>query len=170
MMTPHPVQDARPANALSIDEGVAALVVEPFTRELTEAEKAAIRGAKRVRIFVDNRVAANLSRTVKAPIKIVDYPPDTLRWCVSIATSILVGVFDCRKPSREDDVEALLRKFDTPEIEDEFCVMRVLTDAPFDVGDYVAMHRPYVPFKVVTSPTAANETTDQIMGDIARSN
>src|ERR1700736_3456044 len=101
-MTPGWVPNTLPANALSFDAGVAALILEPFTRELTEAEKTAIRGANRFRIFVDNRVAANLSRTVKAPIKVEDYPPATLRWCVSIATSVLVGVFDCRKPSREE--------------------------------------------------------------------
>jgi hypothetical protein len=159
-MTPRLVATTLPANALSIDAGVAALVVEPFTRELIEAEKTAILGASRVRIFVDNRVGANLSRTVKAPIKFEDYPPATLRWCVSIATSILVGVFDCRKPSREEDVEALLQKFDTSEIEDEFCVMRVLTDAPFDLADYVGLHRPYVPFQVMSTPSATAENVN----------
>jgi hypothetical protein len=169
-MTSRLVPNILPANALSIDAGVAALIIEPFTRELTEAEKVAIRGANRVRIFVDNRVAANLSRTVKAPIKIEDYPPATLRWCISIASSILVGVFDRRTPSREGDVEALLRKFDTPEIEDEFCVMRVLTDDPFGIGNYVAMHRPHVPFRLIVSPSAANQQTDQITGDSAKAN
>jgi hypothetical protein len=147
-MTPRLVSDTLPANALSIDSGVAALIIEPCTRELTDAEKLAIRGAKRVRIFIDNRVEASLSRPVTEPIKIEHYPPATLRWCVALATSVLIGVFDCRKPSRAEDVEALLKKFDTPDIEDEYCVIRMLTDSPYDVADYLSMHRPYVPFRV----------------------
>jgi hypothetical protein len=157
-MKPHLVSEALPANALSIDSGVAVLVIEPFTRELTDAEKHAIQGEKRVRIFIDNRVDASLSRPVADPIKIEHYPPATLRWCVALATSILVGVFDCRRPSRAEEVEALLRKFDTPDIEDEFCVIRLLTDSPFDFADYLSMHRPYIPFRIEPA-TSAEEAT-----------
>ncbi len=140
-----PIPEALPANAWSVDSGVAALIVEPWTRDLARAEKRAICGAKRVRIFVDNRVAASRSRPV--PLKFEDYPVETLRWCVALATSILPGVFDCRKPSRAEDIEALLKKFDTPDIEDEFCVIRVLGDDASGIDDCRGIYRDYVPFR-----------------------
>lgn len=152
-MTLRLVSNTLPANPLSIEAGVANLIFEPFTRELTDAEKIAIRGAKRVRIFIDNRVAANLSRPVSAPIAIEDYPKDTLRWCISISSSILVGVFDCRLPNSAEDVEALLSKFDTREMEDKFCVIRILTDSPFGWANYLERHRPYVPFLIEAAPS-----------------
>jgi hypothetical protein len=76
----HLIADMLPANALSITDDVAVLVVEPFTRNLTEAEKASLLGAKRARIFIDHRVRANLSRPLAAPIKIEDYPAEVLRF------------------------------------------------------------------------------------------
>ena len=152
-MTIRLVSNNLPSNPLSIEAGVASLTLEPFTRELTDGEKTAIRSAKRVRIFIDNRVAAILSRPLKAPIQIEHYPPNTLRWCISIATSIMVGVFDCRKPTSEKDVEALLSKFDNQEAEEKFCVIRILTDGPFSWANYLGRHRPYVPFQIEAAPS-----------------
>ncbi len=149
--SPHLVPNALPANHLSIENGVAVLVVEPFTRELTEAEKASILGAKRARIFIDQRVEARLSRPLVSPIKIEDYPPDALRFCIQHATLICVGVVDCRKKSTVDEIEALLAKFDGKDTEDQRVVIRMLTDAPFDVADYVSLHRPYAPFLLASS-------------------
>jgi hypothetical protein len=151
VMTPQPVPDTRPANAWSIDSGVAALLVEPWTRDLADAEKRAILGAKRMRIFVDDRVGPGRSRPVPEPIMFEHYPLATLNWCVALATSILPGVFDCRKPSRSKDIEALLQKFDTPDNEDEFCVIRLLTDNPSDVDNFPVGRRPYVPFRATAS-------------------
>jgi hypothetical protein len=147
----HLVPDMLPANALSITDDVAVLVVEPFTRNLTEAEKASLLGAKRARIFIDHRVGANLSRPLATPIKIEDYPADVLRFCIQHATLICVGVVDCRKESTADEIETLLSKFDGNDVEDERVVVRMLTDAPFDVSDYLSLHRPYVPFLVASS-------------------
>jgi hypothetical protein len=142
-----PPPDTLPANAWSIDSGVAALIVEPWTRDLAQAEKHAIRSAKRVRIFIDNRVAASGSRPVPEALKFEHYPIATLRWCVALATSILPGVFDCRKPSRAEDIEALLQKFDTPDIEDEFCVIHVLGDDATGIDTCRRAYRDYVPFR-----------------------
>jgi hypothetical protein len=138
-----PLPDLLPANAWSIDSGVAALVVEPWTRDLTQAEKRAICGAKRVRIFIDHRP----SRPVPEPLKFEHYPIATLRWCVALATSVRPGVFDCRKPSRAEDIEALLQKFDTPDNEDEFCVIRVLGDDASGIDECRGIYRDYVPFR-----------------------
>jgi hypothetical protein len=144
-----------PANAWSIDSGVAALIIEPWTRDLSHAEKRAICGAKRVRIFVDNRAEASLSRPVPEPIKFEHYPLGTLRWCVALATSILPSVFDCRKSTRSEDLEALLQKFDTPDNVEEFCVLHVLADNPSDVENFRSRHRDYVPFRAATARSAA---------------
>jgi hypothetical protein len=138
-----PLQDPLPANAWSIDSGVAALIVEPWTRDLSSAERREICGAKRVRIFIDNRP----SRPALEPLKFEHYPIATLRWCVALATSILPGVFDFRKPSRTEDIEALLRKFDIPDDADEFCIIRVLADDASGIDNCRAMYRDYVPFR-----------------------
>jgi hypothetical protein len=129
MLCLKPKPETLPANAWSIDSGVAALIVEPWTRDVAQAEKRAILGAKRVRIFVDDRVGPGLSRPKPEPIKFEHYPLATLRWCATLATSILPSVFDCRKSSRSEELEALLQKFDTPDKEDEFCIMHLLTDS-----------------------------------------
>jgi hypothetical protein len=60
-------------------------------------------------------------------------------------------VVDCRKASTAEEIETLLSKFDGDDIEDERVVVRMLTDAPFDVSDYLSLHRPYVPFLVASS-------------------
>jgi hypothetical protein len=149
MLSPAP-QAPLPANAVSIAEDLAVVVLEPHTRELTEAEKAAILAAQRIRVFIDGRATANLSRPASAPPHISDYPADTLRFCVQHATLICVGVVDCRNESSADEIESLLRQFDGKDVEDSHFVIRMLTDAPFDVGDYISLHRPYVPFRVAS--------------------
>jgi hypothetical protein len=153
------VESARPANALSITENMAVLVLEPFTRGLTEAEKVAILAAERVRVFVDSRVDANLSRPVSAPIKINDYPSDTLRFFVDHADHICVGVVDHSRKSCPNEIEALLAQFDGEDTEDCRFVIRVLTDSPFELGDYFALHRPSVTLRVA-SPHHAEDTAD----------
>ena len=142
------VPDARPAIAWSVDAGVAALIVEPWTRELPDAEKRAILTAKRVRIFVDDRV--HPSRSARERPRIEHYPLETLRWCVDLATSILPGVFDCRKPSRSEELEALIKKFDAPDNEDEFCVIHLLSDNPSDVDNFPIGRRDYEPLSSKT--------------------
>ena len=145
-----------PANAWSIDSGVAALIVEPGTRDLAQAEERAILGAKRVRIFIDNRVGP--SRRVPERVKFEHYPLATLHWGVALATSILPSLFDCRKASRSEELEALLQKFDTPDSHDEFCVMHLLTDNPSDVENFPVGRRPYLPFRPVAVRSAPGRT------------
>jgi hypothetical protein len=167
-MTTRLVPDTRPAIAWSLDSGIAALILEPWTRDLADAEKRAILAAKRVRIFIDNR--AHPSRSVGERVNVEQYPLATLRWSVDLATSILPGVFDCRKASRSEELEALLQKFDTPDVEDEFCVIHLLADSHSDVDNLPVGRRDYEPFCAMTSPSAANEKTDQITGDPAKTN
>jgi hypothetical protein len=153
------VESARPANALSITENMAVVVLEPFTRDLTEAEKLAILAAERVRVFVDSRIDANLSRPVSAPIKMTDYPTNTLRFFVDHADHICIGVVDHSRKSCPNEIEALLAQFDGKGIEDCRFVIRMLTDSPFDLGDYVALSRPSVPLRVA-SPRYMEDTAD----------
>jgi hypothetical protein len=147
-------QAALPASAVSIADNLAVVVLEPHARDLTKAEKTAILAAKRIRVFIDGRATANLSRPLSAPIQLSHYPADTLRFCVEHATLICVGVVDCRKESSADEIESLLRQFDGKDVEDSRFVIRMLTDAPFDVGDYISLHRPYVPFRVASPADA----------------
>jgi hypothetical protein len=153
------VESARPANALSITDNVAVLVLEPFTRELTEAEKADILAAERVRVFVDSRVDANLSRPVSAPIKLTDYPADTMKFCVDNADYVGVGVLDCSKASLPEEIESIMAQFDSRDVDDRRFVIRVLSDSPFDLGDYLSIHRPSVPFGLA-SPNYAEDTAE----------
>jgi hypothetical protein len=139
-----------PAIALSITEEVATITLEPRVRELTAAEKKAVLAVNRTRVFIDSRAAANLSSPLPDPIKISDYPADTLRFCFQHATLVLIGVVDCRRDHSADEIESLLRQFDGSDVEDSHFVIRMLTDAPFDVGDYISLHRPYVPFRVAS--------------------
>jgi hypothetical protein len=151
-MMPQHVPETLPANAWSVDSGVAALIVEPWTQDLAQAEKRAILGARRVRIFIDNRVSP--SRSIPVPLKAEHYPLRTIRWCVTLATTIVPSLFDCRKSSRSEDIEALLQKFDTPDNEQEFCVIHLLTDNPSDVENLPTMYRDYIPFRAATARSA----------------
>jgi hypothetical protein len=148
-----------PATVVSIADDLAAVILEPHARELTEAEKTAILAANRVQVFLDARATANLSRPLSAPFQLSDYPADTLRFCVDHATLICVGICDCRNDASADEIELLLRQFDGKEVEDSRFVIRMLTGAPFDVGDYISLHRPHVPFRVA-SPVRAEEEMD----------
>jgi hypothetical protein len=167
-MSPTLAPETPLAVAWSLDSGVAALIIEPWTEDLADAEKSAILAAKRVRIFIDNR--AHPSRSVAKRVNVDHYPLPTLRWCVSLATSMLPSLFDCRKSSRSEELEVLLQKFDTRNNEDEFCVIHVLTDSPSDVDNFPIGRRDYVPFRAMTSPSAVDEKTDRITGDSAKTN
>jgi hypothetical protein len=149
-----------PAIALSIDEGIATITFQPHVRELTGAEKKAILAANRIRVFIDARVAGNLSGPLPEPIKLSDYPADTLRFCVQHATLVCVGVVDCRKEHSAEEIESLLRQFDGKDVEDSRFVIRMLTDAPYDVGDYISRHRPYVPLRVASPHYTEAEESD----------
>jgi len=58
----------RIAQNLWIDKLRAQKVRAGTVNDLTEAEKLAILAAERVRVFVDSRIDANLSRPVSAPV------------------------------------------------------------------------------------------------------
>jgi hypothetical protein len=146
-----------PANAVSIADGLAAIILEPHTRELTEAEKAAVIRAERVRVFIDARADAPLSRPLLGPVKIADYPPKSLLFCIQNADLICVGVVAGRTESSSDEIESLLSQFDGKDIEDCKFVIRLVTDAPFELGDYISLHRPTVPFRVASPGYAETE-------------
>jgi hypothetical protein len=132
-----------PANPVSIADGLAAVTISPFTRDLTKAEKAAILAADRQRIYVCACGDADPSRA-GAPVKLSDYPRATLKWCVQHASLICYGLIECRHPS-EKDVEALLSKFDRDDVADHRFVIRLIVDARSGLTDDVWLQRPCGP-------------------------
>jgi hypothetical protein len=156
-MTSRLVPDTLRANALSIDADVASLTLEPFTRELTNAEKV----TPAVAVSFDEGVATitlephttELSEETKAAIVAVDmqrifidargwkpgdYPQNTLAFLLSNAT--LVCTMDCSKPCAQAEIEVAHALFDA-RAEDSPWVVRIFTDCPGDWGDFVVKHR-----------------------------
>jgi hypothetical protein len=130
-------------NAVSIADGLAAVTLSSFTRDLTKAEKAAILAADRQRVFI--LACGDAKPTASAPIKIKlsDYPSDTIEWCIDHASLICIGILDqCQNPS-ETDVEALLSHFDRDEVAEHRFVIRLIVDARSGVADDVWLQRPW---------------------------
>ena len=142
-MTPRRAPDTLPANPVSIADGLAAVTISPFTRDLTKAEKAAILAADRQRIYVCACGDAEPSRP-GAPVKLSDYPVATLKWCVQHASLICYGLIEARHPS-EKDIEALLSLFDRDDVADHRFVVRLIVDASSGVTDDVWCQRPCEP-------------------------
>jgi hypothetical protein len=142
-MTPRPVPYALPANPVSIADGLAAVTISPFTRDLTKAEKATILAADRQRVYVCACGDAEPSQP-GVPVKLSDYPVATLKWCVQHASLICYGLIECRHPS-EKDIEALLSRFDRDDVADHRFVIRLIVDARSGVADDVWYQRPCEP-------------------------
>jgi hypothetical protein len=130
--SPMVAQQLLPANAVSIADGLAAVTISPFTRDLTKTERAAILAADRQRIFIRARDANT------PPFS--SYPTETLRWCVQHANLLCLGTLEEGNTS-EEDVEALLSQFDRDDVAEHRFVVRIILDAPFDVADYPGFPR-----------------------------
>jgi hypothetical protein len=125
--------ESLPANHVSIADGLAAVTLSPFARDLTKAEKAAILAVDRQRIFI--------CADAGAPFNLSDYPTKTLRWCSKHASLICMGALG-RENTSEKDIEGLLSHFDTDEVAEHRFVIRLIVDARFDVSDYPWLQRP----------------------------
>jgi hypothetical protein len=139
--SPPPAPTLLPPVAVSIADGVAAVTISPFTRDLTDAERAAILAADRQRIFI--RAWGDAKPTASpAHIKFSDYPSDTIKWCIDHASLICVGVLnECQNPS-ETDVEALLSHFDRDDVAEHRFVIRLIVDAQAGVTNDLWLQRP----------------------------
>jgi hypothetical protein len=154
-MTPRPVNVEKPANSISIKDGVATLELLPFSEELTEAGKASILSANRQRILTYACYDTPMPKAISRSVRFSDYPPDTFRWCVGRASFINVGMVDCRKDDAaiKRDVEELLARFAKEDDDtDRRFTMTIITDAPYDLADYLQRHRPNVPFNLISVP------------------
>ena len=139
-----------PANPVSIADGLAAVTISPFTRDLTEAERAAILAAGRQRIFLYDVIGAAPSVRSDVPVKFSDYPFDTMTWCVDHASLICLGTLENANPS-EVDVEALLSHFDTDEVAEHRFVIRIVADARVDIEDCQWLQKPCEPPPIIHS-------------------
>jgi hypothetical protein len=158
--SPPPAPTLLPPVAVTIEDGVATITLEPHTAELTSDVKVAVLGAERVRVFIDARTNANLSRPVCAPIKITDYAPDTLSFLVQHADLICAAIVDCRKDATPCEIEKIMSQFDGREAEDSRFVIRFFTDRPWDFGEYVELHRPKAKVRLA-SPSYNDDTEDE---------
>jgi hypothetical protein len=118
------------AIAVSIDDRVATVTLEPGTAEFSEETKAAIVAADMQRVFIDAR-----------GLKPADYPEDSLAFLFREATLVCAMGLDCSKPGAEDDIEATHAIFDA-RAEGSLWVVRLFTDCPGEWGDFVQQHRP----------------------------
>jgi hypothetical protein len=83
-----------PAIAVSIADGIATVILEPHTAEMSEEVKTSLLNAERVRVFIDARTGAKLSRPVFGAVKATDCPPETLAFLVQHADLICALVVD----------------------------------------------------------------------------
>jgi hypothetical protein len=140
-MHPSDVPESRPAVAVSIADGIATVILEPHTAEMSDEVNQSLLDAARVRIFIDARVQAKLSRPPLVPAKATDYPADTLAFLVRNADLICAMVVDCREDEPPDEIEKIFAAFDTKETEDSRWAIRLFTDEPWSWGDHIALHR-----------------------------
>jgi hypothetical protein len=131
-----------PAIAVSIADGLATVILEPHTAEMSEEVKTSLLNADRVRIFIDARNNAHLSRPACGPVKAADYPADTLAFLVHHADLICAGVVDCPDDASPDEIEKILAAFDSEEVEDCRWAIRLFTDEPSSWGEHIEMYRP----------------------------
>ena len=131
-----------PAIAVSIADGIATVILEPHTAEMSEEAKAALLAADRVRVFIDARTNAHLSRLAFGPVKATDYPADTLAFLVHHADLICAKVVDCPDNAPPDEIEKIFAAFDSEEVEDCRWAIRLFMDEPSSWGEHIEMYRP----------------------------
>jgi hypothetical protein len=130
-----------PAVAVSIEDGVATVLLEPFTAEMTAETKGALLAADRVRVFIDASIATN-TRPGFGPVKSTDYPADTLGFLISNANLICGMVSDCGPGASLAEIEKMFARFDSEEVENSRWAIRLFTDEPWELGEHVSLYRP----------------------------
>lgn len=148
--SPTVAHELLPPNAVSIADGLAAVTINPFTRDLTEAERIAILAADRQRVFVYDVIGDAPTVRPGVPVKFSDYPFNTMSWCVDHASLICLGALESANTS-EKDVEALLSQFDTDEVAEHRFVIRVIVDASFDIAECPWLQKPHEPPPIIRS-------------------
>ena len=139
--SPPPAPEVLPAIAVSIADGLATVILEPHTAEMSEEVKTSLLGADRVRVFIDARTGAKFSRPVFGAVKATDCPPDTLAFLVQHADLICALVVDCPEDARPDEIEKIFAAFDTRDVEDCRWVIRLFTDEPSSWEEHIEMYR-----------------------------
>jgi hypothetical protein len=138
--SPPPAPELLPAVAVSIADGIATVILEPHTAEMSEEVKTSLLNAERVRVFIDARTGAKFSRPAFGPVKATDYPADTLAFLVHHADLICALVVDC-EDAGPDEIEKIFAAFDTREVEDCRWVIRLFTDEPSSWDEHIEMYR-----------------------------
>ena len=118
------------------------MILEPHAAEISEETKSALLAAERVRIFIDSRSNAKLSKSISGPIYVDDYPPETLKFLVHHADLICAMAVTCPEDATPDDVEDMFAAFDGEEVEVSRWAIRLFTDAPQSWGEHIGMYRP----------------------------
>ena len=119
-----------PAIAVSFDEGVATIVLERNTAELSEETKAAIVAADMQRVFID-----------ACGFKPVDYPQEALAFLFRSATLVCAMALDCSDTGPKDDIAAAHTIFDA-RAEHSRWVVRLFTNSLREWGQFIKKHRP----------------------------
>lgn len=129
-----------PAVAVSIENGCATVLFEPF-KEMPAETRGALLACDCVRVFIDASTATN-TRPGLPPIRLADYHADTLGFLIEHATLICGVVFDCGPDASPAEIEKRFASFDTEEVENSKWAVRIFTDEPWDLGEHVSLYRP----------------------------
>jgi hypothetical protein len=127
-------------------DGTTVVVLMPFESELTANERNAIAATRgRVRFFVYGGSDAPAPVGITGPIKLKDFPIETLCWAIGHSTLIsaetLEGLTGESMPS--DLVPRLLELDAKADNSDHRFAVMFVSEHVFDVDEIVALHRPH---------------------------
>ncbi|SFI39971.1 hypothetical protein [Bradyrhizobium sp. Gha] len=138
----------KPGNQIShLEDGTVCLLVYPFTRECTDAERQLLEVAPRARILFYAAYDAPVPHGLSRPASFEDLPQDTLGWAIRKATFFAPAVLDPRSEDFPGDLAKVLRKIvdATAKGAAQKLHVTVVTDEPIALGQYLGRTRPNIP-------------------------
>lgn len=159
MINPSLMRLGAPENIILVQGDDVAVMFMPGASNLSAKQRKAIaatRGRKRFLVNACSNVP--IPDGVSGPVKLETYPIDSLRWAHDRATLINIGIVDCStSSSTPGDLAAVLAELDAKEdTTDHKISITLVTDRPFDAGEYISLCRPRAPHRMAADPSPAS--------------
>jgi hypothetical protein len=155
-MTLHLVPLEKPQNIVLVQGDDVAVMFVPDARELTVKQRKTIAAVKGRRRFLVNACSnVPVAYGISGPVKLENYSIGSLRWAIAQATLINIGILGYRNPeSMPTDLAAVLSELDAKEdTSDHRVSVTLVSDRPFDAGEFISLCRPHVPHRLAVAPS-----------------
>jgi hypothetical protein len=154
-MTPRLVPFEKAKNVIKFENGTAFIRYVPFSDNFTDEEKRQIDAATKIRAFLHCCVDTPVPPGISRPVTLADFPLESILWLWDRCTLIHPVITDCRDiASTPADLAKVLLDMDAKaKTRDHRGVFTLVSNQPFDVGEFISMHRSHAPHGLAVPPS-----------------